>query len=334
MMDTSVPSVFDFTRTHWLMIGVVACIVGIVAGAYPATHLASTNAVDSLKGKLKNVSGTVSLSRALIGLQFTISLFILACAVVMTLQFNYFVSKDLGYDRSQVLLISSVPRLWNADGINKVLAAKELLKRSPSIASASLSLGSPAIQFSMGSDNAYASGHNAQEGIKAIISVTDEDYAEVYELTLLEGAYFNQTGGAHLPSSVVINESLQRALSVRLGDKIKLTQSGDQEFTVAGIVRDFHFESLHEPVKPVAIFNVRDSQIFRYFSLKLRPGDLTAAVQEVEKAWRQAFPDDAFLAVFADERVQQQYRIELKLRKGASLASVLMIVIVMTGVFG
>ncbi|MEJ1240520.1 ABC transporter permease [Chryseolinea sp. T2] len=334
MMETNVPSVRDFTSAYWLIIIGLSITVGTVAGIFPAFHLATTNVVDSLKGKFKTVSGTVSLSRILIGLQFVISLFILACAVVMTLQFNYFLSKDLGYDRSQVLLISSVPRMWNEEGLNKVLVGKEVLKHNSLVESASLSLGSPSIQFNMGSDNTYASGHAKEDGVNAYISFTDEDYAGVYGLTLIEGSYFNKSGGSHVPSSAVINESTQRALSVKVGDKIKLSQAGDQEFTVVGIVKDFNFESLHEPVKPVVLLHVRDAQVFRYFSLKLRPGNLTTAVQEIEKTWREAFPDDAFLAIFADERVEQQYKTELKLRRGAALASALMIVIVMTGVFG
>lgn len=334
MMETNVPSVRDFTPAYWILIISLSLLVGSAAGIYPAMYLSTTHTVDSLKGKFRNVSGTLRLSRILIGLQFAISLFVLVCAVVMTLQFNYFMSKDLGYDRSQVLLISSVPRMWTEEGVNKVLAGKKVLQQNRLVESASLSLGSPAVQFNMGSDNAYASGHAATEGVNAYISVTDEDFADVYGLTIADGTYFNKGGGAHIPATVVINESAQRALSLKVGDKVKLTQSGDQEFTVIGIVNDFHFESLHEPVKPTLLFNVRDSQIFRYFSLKLRPGNLSTAIQEVEKSWRAAFPDDAFLAVFADERVQQQYKTELKLRKGASLASGLMIIIVMTGVFG
>lgn len=334
MMETNVPSVRDFTPAYWIMIIALALLVGTAAGIYPATYLSTTHTVDSLKGKLRNVSGTLRLSRILIGLQFAISLFVLVCAVVMTLQFNYFMSKDLGYDRTQVLLISSVPRMWNEEGLNKVLAGKKLLLQNSLVESASLSLGSPSIQFNMGSDNVYVSGHAETEGVNAYVSVTDEDFADVYGLRLADGTYFNKGSGAHIPSTVVINESAKRALSLKVGDKVKLTQSGDQKFSVTGIVNDFHFESLHEPVKPAILFNVHDSQIFRYFSLKLRPGNLSTAIQDVEKSWREAFPDDAFVAVFADERVQQQYKTELKLRKGASLASALMIIIVMTGVFG
>lgn len=334
MMDTHVPSIREFTPDYWMIIVGLAFMVGIIAGIFPALHLATTNAVDSLKGRFRNVPGTVSLSRILITLQFAISLFVLVCAVVTTLQFNFFLSKDLGYKRSQVLLISSVPRMWNEEGLNKVLAGKELLKRNPHVEAASLSLGSPAIQFNMGSDNVYVSGHPQDEGINAYISRTDEDYADVYDLSLVDGTYFNKGHGSHVPWSVVINESTQRALSLKVGDKLKLSQAGDQEFSVAGIVKDFHFESLHEPVKPVVLFHLSDIPVFRYFSLRLRPGDPVSAMQDIEKTWRQAFPDDAFLGAYADERVEQQYKTELKLRKGTTLASALMIVIVMTGVFG
>ncbi|HTF19710.1 MAG TPA: ABC transporter permease [Chryseolinea sp.] len=334
MMDTQIPSVRNFTGKFWLIIIVLACGVGVIAGAYPAFHLATSHVVDSLKGKFRNVSGTVRISRLLIGLQFTISLFILACAVVMTLQFNFFLNKDLGYDRSQVLLITSVPRLWNEEGVARMESAKQILKSSPVIEAASFSLGSPAVQFNMGSDNIYPSGHSSEEAINAYLSFTDDDFAAVYGLKMKDGHYFNQDGGTHVPNNVVINESASRAVSLKVGDKLKMAQTGDQEYTVVGIVNDFHFESLHEPVKPAVLLHVRDGRVFRFFSLRLRAGNLPDAVQEVEKAWRQAFPDDAFMASFADDRVQQQYKTELKLRKGAALASGLMIIIVMTGVFG
>lgn len=334
MMETTMPSVIDLTVMHWLSIVALACTVGVTAGLYPALHLATTNAVDSLKGKFRNVTGTISLSRVLMGVQFSISLFILACAVVITLQFNYFLSKDLGYNRSQVMVITSVPRLWNAEGVAKMTAAKQVLKGSALVESATLSLGSPAVQFNMGTDNFHAAGRPAEQAVNAYISVADEDFAEVYGLKLKEGKYFNKDGGARMPNAVVINESASLAFSVGVGDRMRSVQAPDQEFTVVGIVEDFHFESMHEPVKPAVLYHVEDGMVFRFFSLKLRPGSAQEAMKEVERVWRQAVPDAAFAASFADDRVQQQYKTELKLRKGAALASALMMIIVMTGVFG
>jgi putative ABC transport system permease protein len=73
---------------------------------------------------------------------------------------------------------------------------------------------------------------------------------------------------------------------------------------------------------------------FRFYSIKLNPGDIARRVQEIESAWHKAFPNDAFVSSFADERIQQRYKTELQLKKAATLASILMLVIVMTGVLG
>jgi putative ABC transport system permease protein len=133
---------------------------------------------------------------------------------------------------------------------------------------------------------------------------------------------------------VVINESAQKALSVEVNDIIKLQGSGEQEYRVVGVVKDFNFETLHQAIRPVVIMHSREFMSFRFYSVKLSPGDIGQRVREVESAWHTAFPNDAFVSSFADERIQQRYKTELQLKKAATLASVLMLIIVMTGVLG
>jgi putative ABC transport system permease protein len=186
----------------------------------------------------------------------------------------------------------------------------------------------------MGDDVVYRAGHSLEEGVSAAVTGTDEDFAKVYDMKIVQGKYFNEDGGSLTPFSVVINESAQKALSVQLNDNIKLQGSGDQEYKVVGVLKDFNFETLHEAIRPVVIFHSREFLSFRFYSIKLNPGDIAQRVQEIESAWHKAFPNDAFVSSFADERIQQRYKTELQLKKAATLASILMLVIVMTGVLG
>jgi putative ABC transport system permease protein len=333
MLNAELPSVTRFSLSFWLVILVAVVLIGLFAGAYPSWYLSRTQTVESLKGKFKSVKGTVNFSRSLIGIQFTISVFILTGALIVSRQIRYFLDKDLGYEPSAVLVITSVPRLWTPEGYLRMESAKREFLQSPVIASMSLSTGSPTGQFSMGGVTAYPSGQSLQQGVNAVLTGTDEDFIRVYGMKMKEGKYFT-SGGETEPHAVVINETAQKALSVQLGDKLKFDSSGDIEYPVVGIVRDFNSESLHESVSPVVIQHSREFLTFRHYSIKLSPGNLAAAVQEVERRWRTIFPDDAFVYSFADERIGMLYKTERQMNKAANLASGLMLIIVMTGVLG
>ena len=334
VLATELPSVVQLPASFWMLTLLSVVVIGVVAGVYPSIYLSTTHTIESLKGKFKSVSATINFSRVLISVQFLLSIFILIGAVIMSSQINYFFEKDLGYDKNAVLVVTSAPRLWTVDGFAKMETAKHELLRCPAISAVSLSTGSPSSQFNMGDDVVYQAGHSPEEGVSASVTGTDEDFATVHNMKVVEGKYFNSGGTLPMPFTVVINESAQKALSLQLHDKVKLKGSGDQEYQVIGIIKDFNFETLHQVIRPVVILHSREFLSFRFYSIKLKPGDIAQRVQEIEQAWHKAFPNDAFVSSFADERVQQRYKTELQLKKAATLASVLMLVIVMTGVLG
>ena len=334
VLATEMPSILQLPLKFWTIVMLSIFVIGIIAGAYPSIYLSTTHTIESLKGKFKSVSATINFSRMLIGIQFLLSIFILIGAVIMSGQINYFLEKDLGYDKNSVLVVTSAPRLWTPEGFAKMETAKQELLKSPAISAVSLSTGSPSSQFNMSDDVVYQSGRSPQDGINAAVTGTDEDFATVYGMQVVAGKYFNTNGEPTVPFGMVINESAQKALSVQLGDQVKLQASGVQEYRVIGIVKDFNFETLHQLIRPVVIVHSREYMSFRFYSIKLNPGDISKRVQEIENAWRKAFPDDAFVSSFADERIQQRYKTELQLKRAATLASILMLAIVMTGVLG
>lgn len=333
ILDVTLPSLNEINFFFWLYTVGGTLIVGLLAGLYPAFYLSNTNTIESLKGKFNSVTSTIRFSRSLVATQFVIAVVIFISSVIMTKQVSFFMDTDLGYDKSRVLIVSSVPRIWNEDGLNKMEEAKRQFLSSSKIESVSLSWGSPNFNFSPFDAQINLVGQPVDKGILTSMAAADEDYANVYGLEIVAGKFLFDASEGFKADRLVLNESAQKVLGVEVGDKVNI-QFSDKEFTIAGIVKDFNFESMHERVKPVAFTHSRDFQAFRYFSFKLNQGGLSESVQAVEKIWKQVFPNDPFVFGFTEDRLAITYQTEVQLKKSSTIASVLILIIVLTGVLG
>jgi putative ABC transport system permease protein len=251
----------------------------------------------------------------------------------MSEQVSFFLEKDMGYDKTSVLTVTSAPRIWSDEGFNKMDAAKRKFLTSPKIKAISLSWGAPG-NLSPLSAAVFRLGQTSDNALQTTITCTDEDYLNVYDIKLQAGRFFTDETGVRLPNALVLNASAQKALGVQIGEKVNIQFTNAVEFTVVGVMDDFNFESLHQTVKPVAFMHNRDFFAYRYFSIKLNSGNLSASVREVEKIWKEVFPNEPFVYSFIDEKLQELYKTELQLKKASTIASALMLVIVMTGVLG
>jgi putative ABC transport system permease protein len=243
----------------------------------------------------------------------------------------------MGYNKSQVVIVYSVPRWWTPEGFQKMEAARNVFLESSQVKAVSLSWGAPAWGMGGGTPNVvYKSGSSATQGIQAYMSGVDEHFDDVFELTRLEGNFFFPENGTWQTGNLVLNESARNALGVTVGDKLRVQGTDSIEYTVAGVIRDFNYESLHEPVKPQVLIHNRDetNMSYRFFSFQMEPGNTAASVTEVERLWKKAFPAEPFNYSFADEKLQALYTTELQLKKASTIATVLMLIIVMTGVLG
>ena len=333
ILQVTLPSIVQLNFSFWIFATGVILLIGALAGSYPSFYLSATKTIESLKGKFKSVKGTIRFSRGLIAVQFLIAIFIFTVSLIFSRQISYFMEADLGYDRSMVMVVSSVPRIWSEEGMNTMDVAKREFLSSLKIRAASLSWGSPNVNFSPYNAKINRAGQPIDGGVLTTLSPTDEDYASVYGMEVVAGKFLFDEGESRRPNQLVLNESAQKTLAVQVGDKVKM-EFTDNEFTIAGIVKDFNFESLHQPVKPVAFMHTRDFAAFRYFSFKLSPGNINESVQEVERLWKKIFPNDPFEYSFTDERLALAYKTELQLKKASVIGSVLILVIMLTGVLG
>ena len=334
LLNANLPPVGDLKPLFWIWIIAGVLIIGFLAGSYPATFQAGSRPMDSLMGKSKSVQGSLSFSRVLMSTQFAITTFIFIAAIVLSSQVNYFLERDLGYNQSHVMIVSSVPRIWNEKGFQRMEAAKAQLQQSSKVKSVTLSWGAPGWGIGGFENTVYKSGSSKESGAKIHLTGVDESYDEVYELKLLDGDFLFPDGATWKTGNLVLNKSASDALRATVGDKLEVDGSDGTVFTVAGIVADFNYESMHNVVKPVIFMHNRDYTSYRFFSFRLEPGNPAGSVAEVERVWRKVFPGEPFSFYFADERLEALYATELQLKKASSVGSVLMLIIVMTGVLG
>lgn len=334
LLNASLPLVTDFPAILWITIVGGSALIGIVAGSYPAFVQSRLKPYESLKGKFGQIKGTLSFSRVLLAVQFVITLFVLTATIILYRQTDFMLTTDLGYTTSNIITVASVPRDWTEAGFAHMESVKTRLLESPKVEDVSLSWGAPG--FGMGGlgQVMYKAGAAVEQGVSVNVTNVDERFDETFGLTMNEGVFLCQTPPCYQPLEVAVNEAAARALQLALGDKVLLQGNDTTAYTITGIVRDFNYQSMHEPVKPALFLHNRDAGIFRFLSFRLRPSAPSAALAEVERLWKQHFPNEAFQYHFADERLAALYTTELQLKNASSVAIVLMLIMVTTGLLG
>ncbi|MBA4146377.1 MAG: hypothetical protein C0523_11470, partial [Cytophaga sp.] len=332
-LNVSLTSTWTVSFTFWKAYAMMLVVIGCAAGSYPAFFLSSYHAIDSLKGKLKESKSRFGFSKVLVTVQFLVAIMVFICAVVITRQVSFFMEKDLGYNKSAVLTVSSVPRIWSQEGIDRMNSAKKEFLTSSKVEAVSLSWEIPNGNNN-GDSDFYKYGSAEDQSVKVAQLFTDENFMEVYQLHLLEGKFFISKGEEWQPFTVVISQEASRQLRVSVGDKIKLKGVPDVDFTVVGIINDFNLFSLRDTMKPMVLFHTNETQRFRFLSFKLTPGDLSASVDEIQSRWKKIFPDDPFDYQFMDQRIANMYQSEQRLKKAATVATAIMMAIVLIGVLG
>ncbi|MEI9920323.1 MAG: ABC transporter permease [Bacteroidota bacterium] len=333
VLNTTLLPVTGFSPKFWIYSFIGITSIGILPGLYPALLLSSYRTVDSLKGKLRSVSTGSWLSRGLVTLQFTISIFVFICAIVINDQVSLFLNSDLGYDKSYLLTVSSVPRIFNQQGLNQMDAAKQEFKQLPQVESVSLSWEIPNGNNS-GSISLYPEGGEKANAVSVLQLQTDEDYASVYKLKLIDGDFFVHEGEQWKRDDIVINESAAKALHVGVGDRVKSLFSDTVVYKIKGIVNDYTESSMRSQRSPMMFFHPRQALSYRYLSFRLKPGDIQESVTALEQKWHDVFPEDPFDYAFMDDRVAALYRTELQLQKAAGIGTGVMAVIVVIGLLG
>jgi putative ABC transport system permease protein len=306
MLGKDIPALWRLPALAWIMIGALAVIVGALAGLYPAFILSSLSSIDSLKGRKAAVKENILFRKVLVGFQFATATFVLVGAIIVSQQIRLFFSDRLGYDKEYVVS-AQLPRDWSARGVQRMEAIRQRFSAMPQVKDITLSYEIPDGNNG-GSIGTWRDGGDSTRAIVAKTIVSDEHYSATYRIPMLGGDFFNRPGAGPSQDStqVVINETAAKAYGWQdprqaLGQRVHLLGFTDRLFTVSGVTKDFYFGGMNAPIDPHIFVYVGLFKSYRYFSFKLRPGNIGTSMADLQRQWAALLPGARFEYKFMDE---------------------------------
>lgn len=335
VLNTRLVSVVDlsFTEIGLLLVGVL--VVGFLAGIYPAFILSRYALVQSVKGKLGGAKGGQGLRKTLLVVQLTLAITVFISTLNINKQVAYVFTKDLGYDKEQLLVIDAYPKQWDSVGVARMEGVRDGLLRLPAVKSASLSWEVP----DRTPPATYILISKPKAGNKPLpieMIQADESYAATFGLQVIDGSFFS-AASSFVPGRIVLNETAAKALGLTVGKaagEVIQLPGGAGQVTVAGVVKDFHYTGLQQTIEPLVFLHVRDTKGYRYLTVKLNSSDMSQTVNQVRAQWKSLLPHAPFEFSFMDDRFAALYRSDLQLKQAAGIATGLNLLIVFLGIFG
>lgn len=338
MLGRDLPSLAALPSVIWLLLPVFALLLGGLAGLYPAFVLSAMRGVDSLRGRSGTIREHTILRKGLVSFQFAVAIIALVGVVVISQQVRLFFSNRLGYKKEYVLS-AMVPRDWSSQGVQRMEAIRDLFASMPGVKDAAVSYEIPDGRNG-NSRSIYREGGDSTHAVTIQQFNADQHYGSVYQIPMAAGAFFsyNRVFDSSDSLRVVINETAARTLGWSqpkdaVGQLIRLV-NGPQPFTVAGVVKDFHFDAMGAPITPEIFLNLSRAINYRFISFRLQPGNIPATLAALQGQWNRLLPGAPFEYEFMDQTLATVYDAELRLQKAANTAMVLSLVIVIMGVIG
>ncbi|MGC1240752.1 MAG: ABC transporter permease [Chryseosolibacter sp.] len=283
----------------------IALAIGIISGLYPAFYLPGIPTIKALKGSYKNGTSAYLLRKVLITVQFAISIFVVVCTLFMQDQIDYVRSKELGFDKENILLLPIEDTLVQRQiqGIkNEFLQHPKIVAATTSYSVMGMNIGGNAVM--------WAEGDAGMKQQSFTLMSVGEDYLKTMNIPLLQGRDFRNGPKADTEGVFIANEAAARLMGWgddAVGKKVKFFHA-EKDGEIIGVVKDFNFASLHNPVAPLLILKASEEGGFLH--LKIGGGNLPETMALVKEKWSRIDPNHPYEAFFLDERFNEQYRAD------------------------
>ncbi|MEJ0106103.1 MAG: ABC transporter permease [Bacteroidota bacterium] len=316
-----------------LSLFVVACI-SLLAGSYPAFILTGFQPVKVLKGAFKNTDRAQWLRKSLIVFQFSISIFLVVSTLIIQKQLYFIQHKKLGYDREHVLELPMDGRVFAS-----LSTIKQQFKSNPDIISVSACANTP-VNIG-GGYNMRSSLMPENEQINVTANPVDEDYIKTAGLEIIAGTDFTEQDLKDITPEdrskrvfhFILNESAAKELGWTAQEAVgkKMFLDNSRPGYVKGVIKDFHFESLHSAIKPLVLF---PAEWGRTMLVKLGGHNLPQTISSLEAKWKTLVPHRPFEYRFMDEDYNKLYSAEMRLGKVMNVFAAIAIILACLGLFG
>lgn len=309
----------------------IVIATGVLAGIYPAFFLSSFNIINVLKSSSPNLpNSSTNLRSGLIVFQFSVSIAMIIATMVVYNQLHYMQNKELGFDKTQTLVINDTHLLKKDQEI-----FKQQLLRDNRVISATVSRDVPVGSTGMDGTQAYLK-EKTDKVTNAEIHVSrfhvDYDYLKTLGIKIVQGRDFSLDFSTD-SSAVVLNETAVRDFGLQNTDPIGKTiiTSGQHQFRIIGVVKDFHYASIKQKIAPLIMMLDNNSGAIM---VKVKTTGLENFIADTKNQWTSYHPDGPFSYSFLDERFGSVYASEERTGKIFTLFASISIIIAALGLFG
>ena len=329
---------FNLFDNPFLLAGLILLIpfVGFAAGIYPSMFLSRFRPTVILKGEAIRGAKGVMLRKGLVVFQFSLSVILIIGTILLYLQLQHMQTKDLGFQKEQVVLLPMDQNLiaWEFPRF------KEEALRSPDIQSVT------AVSKILGSQEKMYPANAPQGENRSLPALhVTHDFVDTYDIEVIAGRTFSREYQTDKDQAILINEEMLRILDLdnpedALGEPFYYEQSDGErvDLSVVGVVNNFNYTSLKKEIEPVVIRLAEGTrpilQTMSYAAARVAPGSMTNALNHLEEVWEEVNYIDPFEYFFQDQELQKVYATEMTMGRVTGAFTILCIFVACLGLFG
>ena len=314
---------------------ILTFLVGIIAGIYPSFYLSSFNPIGIFRGG--TISGSRSnFIRALVTVQFTIAIFFIISTCMFIKQLSYIHNKDLGIDSKNIVVIPT--GLWydNKD-------FKQELLRNPKVLSVSASTYAP---IDIGFNGGLSLNHQGRvDTLQVNYYFVDEDFAKTYKLEVIKGQFLQMDYSGYWKEGEKAGKSRKEGKEYTLSMPIVINQTAEKllgfddpigqrvgDNVVVGVVKDFHFRSLHFSIEPLVMSN--NPEVIGTMNVRISPGNTNETLNYIRDTYKKHREGREFSYTFFEDLLNEKYQAETRLKNITVAFALLAIIISVLGILG
>ncbi len=301
-------------------------VVGVLAGSYPAFYVSSFGPVQVMRGNLTSEKASSGFRNGLVVFQFVVSIMLLIGTLTVYRQLHFIQSKDLGFGTDQVLVIKNL----EPDPLKSESLRQKLMQHA-NVVSVSSSGNLP------GKQNGRQAVEMEDTDVSSLnLYSCDYDYMETLQLEMAEGRFFSRDFSTDT-AGVILNERAVHVHNIEnpIGKKVTVNLGRTIHGTVIGVVKDFHFRSLHEPIQPLGmVYGIKKGWGINYVSVRMNTNDVTGTIQYIKETWVSVNPATPFDYTFLDDSYANLHASERTTGSVALVFCFLTAVVCCLGLYG